>query len=104
MVALIGPNSTTCGQMRAMKRPSEVPPLVDSSGGVPQVSLMAALMADTGASPENILPQWRQFDPTPGEKMPAEPVPGAPRQFRWIGAWQEPGDSFAVKVGPQPLP
>ena len=27
-----GPNSTTCGQMLAMKRPSEVPPVVDSSG------------------------------------------------------------------------
>ena len=31
MLALSGPNSTTCSQMRAMKRPSDVPPVVDSS-------------------------------------------------------------------------
>lgn len=62
------------------------------------------LMAGAGASPEDILPQWRQYDPVPRDMTPAEPVPGAPRQFRWTGAWQEPGDSFAVKVGPQPVP
>ena len=31
MVAFSGPSSITCGQMSAMKRPSEVPPLVESS-------------------------------------------------------------------------
>ena len=31
MLALIGPNSITCGQIFAMKRPSEVPPVVESS-------------------------------------------------------------------------
>ncbi len=32
MLALSGPNSTTCGQIFAMKRPSQVPPVVDSTG------------------------------------------------------------------------
>jgi hypothetical protein len=32
MVAFTGPNSATWGQISAMKRPSEVPPVVDSSG------------------------------------------------------------------------
>ena len=45
MLALIGPNSTTCGQMRAMKRPSEVPPVVDSTGVRPVSSWMARLSA-----------------------------------------------------------
>ncbi len=31
MLALTGPNSTTCLQIREMKRPSEVPPVVESS-------------------------------------------------------------------------
>lgn len=31
MLPFGGPNSITCGQMRAMKRPSDVPPVVDSS-------------------------------------------------------------------------
>ena len=35
MVALMGPNSSTCGQILAMKRPSEVPPVVESSGFSP---------------------------------------------------------------------
>jgi hypothetical protein len=32
MLALTGPNSTTSGQISAMKRASEVPPVVESSG------------------------------------------------------------------------
>ena len=35
MLALTGPNSTTWSQMRAMKRPSDVPPVVDSSVSMP---------------------------------------------------------------------
>jgi len=31
MLAFTGPNSTTWGHIWAMKRPSEVPPVVDSS-------------------------------------------------------------------------
>ncbi len=31
IVAFSGPNSTTCGQIFEMKRPSEVPPVVESS-------------------------------------------------------------------------
>ena len=63
IVALIGPNSTTCGQMRAMKRPSEVPPVVDSSGSTdaPSSSRIAPtsfqisnLHAGTGAT--NVIP------------------------------------------------
>ncbi len=43
MLALRGPNSTTCGQISAMKRPSEVPPVVDSSGVTPVTSRIASL-------------------------------------------------------------
>lgn len=45
MLALIGPNSTSSAAMRLMKRPSEVPPLVDSCGLTPQVLSMAVLIA-----------------------------------------------------------
>ena len=40
MVAFTGPNSTTCGQISAMKRPSDVPPVVDSSGVTPVMMAM----------------------------------------------------------------
>ncbi len=45
MVALGGPNSMTCGQICAMKRPSLVPPVVDSSGVTPVSAWMAPLSA-----------------------------------------------------------
>ena len=35
MLALTGPNSTTCSQIFEMKRPSEVPPVVESSVATP---------------------------------------------------------------------
>src|SRR5205814_3430167 len=41
IVAFTGPNSTTCGQIFAMKRPSEVPPVVDSCVDKPVSSRMA---------------------------------------------------------------
>ena len=43
MLALTGPNSITCGQMREMKRPSLVPPVVDSSVSMPVSSRIACL-------------------------------------------------------------
>jgi hypothetical protein len=45
MVALTGPNSITCGQMREMKRPSLVPPVVDSSVSTPVSARMACRTA-----------------------------------------------------------
>jgi hypothetical protein len=47
MVLLIGPNSTTSRLMSAMKRPSEVPPVVDACGVMPTVSRMASARAST---------------------------------------------------------
>ena len=35
MVAFTGPSSTTSSQMSAMKRPSDVPPVQESSGSTP---------------------------------------------------------------------
>ena len=45
LVALTGPISSSCGQISAMKRPSEVPPVVDSSVSMPQISWIAAVAA-----------------------------------------------------------
>ena len=45
MLALIGPNSTTCGQTRAMKRPSDVPPVVDNVGRRPVSASIAPVSA-----------------------------------------------------------
>ncbi len=45
IVALHGPNSMTCGQILAMKRPSDVPPVVDSSAVTPVSSRMALTSA-----------------------------------------------------------
>src|SRR5690349_11697803 len=42
MLALVTPSSTTCAPMVAMKRPSEVPPPVDSFGGLPATACTAA--------------------------------------------------------------
>ena len=42
MLALTGPNSITCGQMREMKRPSLVPPVVDSSVSMPVSARIAS--------------------------------------------------------------
>src|SRR5439155_4905716 len=42
MVALTGPTSTTSGQTSQMKRPSEVPPLHEISGVIPQTSRTAS--------------------------------------------------------------
>ncbi len=49
IVAFGGPNSITCGQKVAMKRPSEVPPVVDSSGRTPVTCSIAALIAADSA-------------------------------------------------------
>jgi hypothetical protein len=49
MVAFTGPNSTTWGQMREMKRPSLVPPVVDSSVCTPVSAWMACRTASTRA-------------------------------------------------------
>ena len=46
-MALIGPNSSTCAPVGAMKRPSEVPPEVDSSVFMPTTWLMALTAAAT---------------------------------------------------------
>ncbi len=45
MLPFGGPNSTTCSQMRAINRPSEVPPVVDSSVRTPVSSRMACSSA-----------------------------------------------------------
>jgi hypothetical protein len=47
IVALTGPSSTTSGQMSAMKRPSDVPPVHDSSGTRPVTSRIALVAAST---------------------------------------------------------
>ena len=39
--ALIGPNSTTCLQIFAIKRPSDVPPVVETYAVMPVISDMA---------------------------------------------------------------
>ncbi|MNT18482.1 hypothetical protein D3C72_1536950 [compost metagenome] len=49
MLALMGPNSTSSRAMRLMKRPSEVPPVVFSSGSTPATSWIALLMASVSA-------------------------------------------------------
>ena len=49
MVALMGPNSMTCGQMREMKRPSLVPPEVDSSVSIPVSARIASWIAPTSS-------------------------------------------------------
>ena len=53
MLALVGPNSTSCGQMSAMKRPSEVPPVVDSSM-LPPVTAAAAALNASQSSPRGV--------------------------------------------------
>ena len=52
MVALTGPNSTSSLATRLMKRPSEVPPVVDSSAWWPVISAMARPSASVS------LPGW----------------------------------------------
>ena len=47
--ALSGPNSITCGQMREMKRPSLVPPVVESSVSTPVVVRIACWIAPTSS-------------------------------------------------------
>ena len=42
IVALTGPNSTTCGQILPMKRPSDVPPVVESVVATPVFASIAA--------------------------------------------------------------
>jgi hypothetical protein len=49
IVALTGPNSTSSSQMSAMNRPSDVPPVQESSGTIPVTSRTAALIAATSA-------------------------------------------------------
>ena len=50
MLALTGPNSITCGQIFAMKRPSEVPPVVESSAAMPACSRIASASASPSAA------------------------------------------------------
>ncbi|CWN04372.1 Uncharacterised protein [Neisseria meningitidis] len=52
MVALDGPNSMSSFAMALMKRPSEVPPVVDNSVSTPQISAMAARATSVS------LPAW----------------------------------------------
>ena len=47
LVALTGPISSNWSQISVMKRPSEVPPVVDSSVSMPPTSRMAAPAAST---------------------------------------------------------
>ena len=47
MVALTGPNSTICGQISAIKRPSEVPPEVDNCGSIFTTLLIELFIAST---------------------------------------------------------
>src|SRR2546428_6326222 len=47
MLELTGPSSTTCGQTSAMKRASEVPPVVESSGARPVCFLMTVETTST---------------------------------------------------------
>jgi hypothetical protein len=57
MLALIGPNSITCGQMREMKRPSLVPPVVESSVSSP-VSAADRLLHRATSSPGVVRKGW----------------------------------------------
>ena len=45
IVALTGPNSMTCGHQVEMKRPSDVPPVVESSGWMPATCAIASPIA-----------------------------------------------------------
>src|SRR5882757_9097452 len=49
IVALIGPNSIVSPQMVEMKRPSDVPPVVDRDGVTPQCRSIAAVNAAESA-------------------------------------------------------
>jgi len=49
MVAFRGPNSTTCAPVGAIKRPSDVPPAVESSESKPHVSFIAFCVALTSS-------------------------------------------------------
>ena len=57
MLALGGPSSITCGQICAMKRPSLVPPVVDSSVVMPVSARMACCTAVT-RSPGVVRKGW----------------------------------------------
>ena len=52
MVALDGPNSMSSLAMALMKRPSEVPPVVDNSASTPQISAMASRATSVSFRPE----------------------------------------------------
>ena len=57
MLALTGPNSITCGQIFAMKRPSEVPPVVDSVGvdaGCSRIEAASASLSSPGVGQEGL--------------------------------------------------
>ena len=45
MDSFTGPNSTSCLQMPAINRPSDVPPVVESSGVMPVAASIASLMS-----------------------------------------------------------
>ena len=70
MVALVGPSSITCGQTWAMKRPSLVPPVVESSVLRPVSSRIASRTASTtggtsdGRFIAQVCPQVIELGPT----------------------------------------
>lgn len=51
--------------------------------------------------PEQVLPEWEKNRLVPEEFELAAPVKNAPLQFRYVGAFQSPNDSFANNVGVQ---
>lgn len=52
-------------------------------------------------TPEAVLPGWRRNSFVPTKFDPAVPVPGAPVQFRCIGALQSPDERIAARTGVQ---
>ncbi len=89
MVALHGPNSITCGQILAMKRPSEVPPVVESSVFTPVSAAMAAASASvsvTARREEGLAAQLPRQLWTPGRGGPgwrARGPSGFPACWPW---------------------
>ena len=63
--------------------------------------ILPSSAADQLYLPEQVLPEWEKNRLVPEEFELAAPVKNAPLQFRYVGAFQSPNDSFANNVGVQ---
>lgn len=63
--------------------------------------ILPSSAADQLYLPEQVLPEWEKNRLVPEEFELAAPVKNAPLQFRYVGAFQSPNDSFADNVGVQ---